>query len=290
MDAAEVILQALADKSHVRFLPAIYRGLDGDLRALVDFNGGRVPAYILPGMAPMLNESVWVEVVDGVAYLHGPTTLRSDEGTIVTAADGVAAVTTATGDATAAYEDGIPLSPGDVVRLSWGPSGAWILGVAIEAVPPDVPPSPDSVGDRRTVEFSALDSGSYQPGYGWRTKDVWSSENNSGGWFYGTQIKDTIPDTASIVTAQIYLPAPTKLSGARPFGRHGHASKPGGALTFSDTSTLAGTSGWVDIPTSLIDHLKVNDGGLGFGTGGYNIWPGTQRDGQSGKVRVTFDT
>jgi hypothetical protein len=290
LDETEVILRRLGGKSSVRFLPATYRGLDADNRALVDCDGGRVPAYVLPGMAPMLNEPVWVEIVDGVAYMHGPTTLRSDEGTIVTAADGVAELTTATGDVTASYENGIPLTPGDVVRLSWGPSGAWIMGVAVEAVPPVVPPSTGGGGGRRTVEFTALDSGSFQPGYGWRTNEVWSSLSNRGAWFYGSQLRDTIPDSASIVSAQIYLPAPAKIVGGRPFGRHSFDSKPAGAITATDTSTLPGTSGWVDIPTSLIDHLKSNPGGLGFNNGGDNRWPGTQRDGQSGRVRVTFDS
>ena len=291
MDEAEVILRKLAGKSQVRILPAVYRGLDDDRRALVDFAGGRVPAYILSGMAPVVNEAVWVQIVDGVAYVHGPTVPRPDEGTIVSATAGDAIVTTTVGDVPASYESGIPLGAGDIVRLVWGPSGAWILGVTVEAAPPVIPPDPGGGGGRRTVEFTALDSGSFQAGYGWRTNDVWSSASNYGAWFYGTQIMDTIPDSAVIVgNPQIYLPPPVRLLGARPFGRHGATSKPGGDLSFADLSTLGGTSGWVEFPASLINHLKSNPGGLGFALGGYNIWPGTQRDGQSGKVRVTFDS
>lgn len=270
------------------FLAAIFRGLDTDRRALVEFSGGRVPAYVLAGIPP-LNESVWVQVQDGVAFMHGPVIPKPDEGGVVTAAGGTATVQTDIGDVIARYDNGLLLlDPGDVVHMVWGPSGAWIDGVKVDYTPAPPPPPPTPAPTRRTVEFGAIDSGSFQPGYGWRTNEVWSSASNHGGWFYGSAIRDTIPDDAPISGAQIYLPPPVRLLGAMPFGRHGADSKPTGALTFADTSTLPGTSGWVNIPFSLIDHLKSNPGGLGFNYGGYNVWPGTQRDGQSGRLRVTF--
>lgn len=289
MSPEELILRNLAGKSVVKFLPAVFRGVDSDRRALVDFDGGRVPAYpLLP--LPALNENVWVSLVDGVAFMFGPTVPKPDEGTVLTAAGGSANVDTEIGTVQARYQDGSTVSSGDVVRLSWSASGPWVLGVTAEYVAPSVPSAPGGGGGRRTVEFTALDSGSYQSGFGWRTNEVWSSASNQGGWFYGSSIADTIPDSASIVSAEIFLPAPTRLLGAMPFGRHGFGSKPGGALSFAGVTTLPGTSGWVPIPTALIDHLKANVGGLGFDYGGYNIWPGTQRDGQSGKVRVVFDS
>ena len=284
---ADILLQKLMGKAEVRFLPGSFRGLDTDLRAIVDFSGGRVPAHVL-GPVPAINDSVWVQIVNGVAYMHGPTTPKPDEGTIALAVSGTATVTTSIGDIEATYDDGLLLlDPGDVVRLLWGPSGAWILGVTVSALAPDVPPGPGGGSGRQTREFTAIDSGSWQSGFGWRTQDIWSSSNNKSGWFYGSQIVDTIPDTASIVSSQIFLPNPIRLSGARPFGRHAYTEKPGGEPTISATSTLPGTSGWVDIPTTLIDHLKANPGGLGFGFGGYNVWPG---GGQSGTVRVTYDS
>lgn len=284
---SDVLLRQLLGKAEVRFLPGAFRGLDSDQRAIVDFSGGRVPAHVL-GQVPAINDSVWVEVVDGVAYMHGPTTPKPDQATVLTAVTGVATLTTTIGEVQAAYDDGLLLlDPGDIVRVWWGPSGAWILGVTVEADEVSVPPAPGGGGGRQTREFTAIDSGSWQAGYGWRTQDIWSSASNKSGWFYGTQICDTIPDSAVIAAAQIYLPSPIRLLGAAPFGRHPYASKPGGEPAISATSTLPGTSGWIDIPTSLIDHLKANVGGLGFDLGGYNIWPG---GGQSGTVRVTYDS
>ncbi|WAC68913.1 hypothetical protein [Microbacterium sp. SL75] len=283
----ETLLKLIGDKSTARVIPGNFRGLDG-LRAVVDFDGGRVPAYMLTDYVPSVNESVWVQVIDGVAYVMGPTTPRLGNGTVISASGGTARVSTALGEIEATYDGAVTFAAGTLVKLTWR-EGAHIIGRRGPAPVVDVPPPPESTGPQtRTVTFTPTDSGSYQPGYGWRTADVWSSSSNSGGWFYGDQIKDTIPDNARIDGAEIYLPQPDRLTGARPFGRHDQAGKPGGALTFSDTSTLGGTSGWCGIPTGLIDHLKANTGGLGFALGGWNVWPGRQRDGQSGVLRVTF--
>lgn len=272
----------------VEFLAARFLGLDDDRRAIVEFSGGRVPAYVLAGV-PQLNDTVWVQVLDGVAFVHGPTVPKPDEGGILTASGGSAVVQTDIGDINASYDNGLLLlDPGDIVHLVWGPSGAWIDGIKVAYTPPAPPPPPITTPTVRTVEFGPIDSGSFQSGYGWRTNEVWSSASNQGGWFYGPAFRDTIPDAAVVHGAQIYLPPPTRLLGAMPFGRHDWDYKPGGAMTVHSTSTLPGTSGWVNIPTGLIDHLKQNPGGLGFNYGGYNIWPGTQRDGMSGRVRVTF--
>lgn len=285
---SKIILDKLADKAEIRFLQGAYRGLDEFGRAIVDFSGGRVPAHILQG-PPAVNDTVWVQVANGVAYMHGPTVPKPTMGTVESAISGVAQLTTRIGPVSAAYDDGLLLlDPGDVVRVLWDEHGAWVLGVAVEATAPDVPVAPGGSGGRKTAEFVPVDSGSWQAGFGWRTLDVWSSANNKGAWFYGTQIADTIPDSAVIVgEPEIFLPNPTKQTGARPFGRHAYASKPSGEPTITATSTLPGTSGWVKFPTSLIEHLRSNVGGLGFDLGGWWIWPA---GGQAGTVRVTYET
>jgi len=284
---ADTVLGILGGKSQVRVIAGAYRGLDG-LRALVDFDGGRVPAHFATGWRPGLNDPVWVTVVDGVAFLLGPTAPPASDGTVVSVASGIATISTDIGTVEATYNSGVTLTAGQEVKLL-AHGGYHVVGVkSTSPTAPTVPDGPGGGGGRKTVTFTAIDSGSYQA-YWWNN-DVWSSASNKGLWFYGNKIRDTIPDSAVIVRAQIYLPPPIRLTGARPFGVHGYATKPPGAPTISSTSTLPGTSGWVDIPTNLIDHLKANTGGLGFDIGGWNIWPGVQRDGQSGAIRVTYDT
>lgn len=285
-DAAK-LLELIDGKSSVRVIAGNYRGLDG-LRALVDFDGGRVPAHFATSWRPALNDAVWVMVVDSVAWLVGPTAPLASDGSVVSVASGLATISTDVGTVVATYNSGVTLTAGQQVKLL-AHNGYHVIGVkSTSPTAPEVPGGPGTGGGRVTQTFTAIDSGSFQ--VSWWNADVWSSANNRGCWFYGSKICDTIPDTAVIVAAEIYLPPPIKLLGARPFGRHPYATKPGGAPSITATSTLPGTSGWVPIPTSLIDHLKVNVGGFGFDLGGYNIWPGTQRDGQSGAVRVTYDT
>jgi hypothetical protein len=284
MAEAHTILDLLADKANVDIVPAAYRGLDGT-RVVVDFSGGRVPAYAATPWRPELNEPVWVAVVDGVAYMLGPTIPKPGDGTIVSVTAGLATVQTDIGTVQATYGSGVTLTAGQLVKLMWS-GGCHVVDVkSTTPVDPVVPPAPTGGSGPQTRIFTAIDSGSYQAGYGWRTSEVWCSASNRGCWFYGSQIADTIPDGATIQSAEIWLPTPRQLLGARPFGRHAYGSKPAGAPTITATANLGGTSGWVGIPTTLIDWLKVNVGGLGFDLGGYNIWPG---GGQSGAVRVTY--
>lgn len=287
---ADAILKLLGGKSAVRIIPGNYRGID-DGRALVDFNGGRVPANTM-GVMPAVNDPVWVAIVDGVPFMVGPTEPRMSEGSVVSASAGVATVSTDAGQVTARYNSSVlTLSPSDVVFLLWGAT-PWIPGVLSAASTPEVPSAPGGTGARVTKTFTALSSRSYDSNYSsWWTNDVWSSANNKGLWFYGSKIRDTIPDSASIVKAEIYLPLKADpFNGSPPLGRHGYASQPAGAPTISSAAVVSGKSGWVTIPASLIDHLKSNTGGLGFNTSSQTIWYGTNADGQSGAVRVTYDT
>jgi hypothetical protein len=235
-------------------------------------------------------DPVRLERRGGALILIGPTRARSTTGRV-----------TATGTLTTVeYPNGSGVTQqmrrnslytpavNDLVLIDW-PSGGTIVG-KIDAItatppPPTPPPPPPQTYD---VTFLAGDSGAFQSGFGWRTNDVWGSSNNQGGWFYGSQIRDTIPDSAVIKNAWIFLPLQQQVGNAM-FGRHGSESKPGGALSFSSTSNLGNRSGDVEISTSLIDHLKANPGGLGFDYGGYNIWRGTQKDGRSGALRVIYE-
>lgn len=284
MNESQVALDLIGEKSTVHRAVGVYRGVDGS-RVLVDFDDRRIPAYSFAGYVPELNEPVWVEIVDGVAYMGGPTVPKPSQGVVASVTGGIATVTVTGGTITATAPAGIIAL--DIVKLYWA-NGAHILAKIGSTAPPVVPPAPTPAPARRTQTFTAIDSGSFDSR--WWTGDVYSSASNRGAWFYGSKIRDTIPPTAWIASAEIYLPPPKRLLGARPFGRHGHGTKPAGAPSIVDTSTLGGTSGWVSIPTGLVDALKAGTGGVGFALGGYNIWPGVQADGQSGALRITFDS
>lgn len=291
MGEAETILRLLSEGSKVKVVVGEYRGREpGGMRALVDFEGGRVPVQPAAAITPVVNDSVWVLIVDGLALMLGTTIMKPGEGTVVTVAVDSITVDTVIGQVTATYDAGAPISAGNIVKLLWN-EGCHVVGVKAGSVPPPIPPpAPGAGGGRVTQTFTAVDSGSHRSANGWWTNDVWASSSNRGLWFYGTKIKDTIPATAKIIAAEIYVPNPKNLTGARNFSYHGYASRPAGAPTVTTVTTLAGTSGWVPIPTSIVDFLKANVGGVGFNTGGENTWPGVQSDGQSGALRITYDS
>lgn len=262
---------------------------DGAIATVIQGNSTLQVRSAAPTLPP--GSAVRLERRDGQLILIGPANPPSTVGLIFTIGTTCTVEYPPGSGVTAVLPRDAGYSPtvGDTVLLSWTDQGGFIVGkwsTSPTAKVPDLPP----VAPAQTYDqvFTAIDSGSYQGGYGWRTNEVWSSASNIGAWFYGTKIHDSIPDSALILNAWIYLPLRQQV-GAAPFGRHGYDYKPGGSLGFAGITDLGARSGWVAIPTSLIDHLKANVGGLGYDIGGYNIWAGTQQDGQSGAVRVIYN-
>lgn len=180
---------------------------------------------------------------------------------------------------------------GDQVAISWSADGGLIQG-SMSAAPVVVAPTPNAPsGPTRFTPppFTATGSGSFGYG-GWTKPDVWASDSFTSGWWYGSKIRDSIPDNAQIISASIYL-NPRQVSGAAPrLQVHTSEGRPGGALTFTGAQHMPGTrSGWVPIPTAFIDYLKGSPGGVGVNHGGYTIWRGTQADAQSGAISVVYD-
>jgi hypothetical protein len=181
----------------------------------------------------------------------------------------------------------------DLVLINWESGGAIVakLPALPGVVAPELPPSAGPA-TYHPAPFTAVDSGTfYIPSSRWSTTDVTSvsTGNNDGAWFYGSKIKDTIPDTATIVSAFIYLPLTSQQTGTPLLQLHTSPTRPGGNVAFTgSTFGLTAKSGWVQIPNTFIDALKATDGGLGFSSGGYNIWRGVATDGLSGALDITY--
>lgn len=289
LTADDQIVQALADVPRGESLVGVFVSQAGSI-ATVDQAGRRLLVRSVTQSPVRAGDSVRLSLTNNELVMLGPTSTRSVTGRVL-AAGNPASVEYPNGSGVTAVlpvMNGLTLAVNDIVYLDWGSGGLVVGRISIPIVPPTPPADPGAGGsETRTERFDAIDSGSYQ-GY-WRTNDVWSSASNYGAWFYGSKIRDTIPDNARIDSASINLLLDKEL-GAFPFGRHGFDEKPSGPLEIVATSTLPKRNGEVAIPTSLIDHLKANPGGVGFGIGGYNIWRGTQRDGSSGRLTVTFTT
>lgn len=237
-------------------------------------------------------EAVRLERRGDTMVLLGPTVPRAATGRVVG---------TGSPTCTVEYPDGsgvtkqMPYPAGytpvlnDKVAINWETGGS--IETVLTAIPTVTTPgtaAPTGPVQFHPAPFLAIDGGSYRAG-SWWTSQVIASNSNSGCWFYGSTIKDTIPDTATIVSARIYLPLLSIQGSESPqLGRHGLTVK-AGAPTIAAAAALEPRSGWVTIPTTLIDFLKANDGGLGFLAGfSYTTWYGPASDGLSGALDITY--
>lgn len=287
-DESEVLLRLIAEKSVVRVVAGAYRGMDG-LRAVVDFDGGRVPAHFATAWRPVVNDAVWVLIVDGVAWITGPTAPLASDGTVVSVSGGVATIATDIGNVAATYNTGVSLTAGLTVKLL-AHGGYHVIGV--KASTPTAPtPDPGAGGGGTVVTqtFTAIDAGSFQ-NYWW-TGRVIAGSSNEGCWFYDYKMPWTIPATAVPSSIEIYL-NPVQLQGSDPiFTTHQYGAKPGGSpgLAGGVPIDVAGP-GWYPLPLSFFHALKSGGGsaGIGLNHGGYNIFASLAQDPQCGAIRTTY--
>lgn len=259
--------------------------------ALVNVAGSTITVKSESAYPPIAGEAVRLERRGADIILLGPAIARSATGRVTVTGSPQCTVEYPNGSGVTKlmpYPSGYTPAVGDIVLINWDSNGAiqakltQLPGVVV----PDVLP-PTGPQLYHPPPFTAIDSGTFQSG-SWWTTDVYSSSSTTSAWFYGSKIKDTIPDGATIISAAIYLPAKQALYGPPQFGRHASPTKPAGAVSFSALADLGGRSGWTAIPAALIEHLKANDGGLGVSHGGYTIWHGVATDGLSGALDIIY--
>jgi hypothetical protein len=280
------VKKKLADTPKTRILVGTYVSTDG-VRATVDVGGGRIPADFC-GYEPEVNESVRILFLDGTATLLGPSKLRPGRGTITDApAANLVPVSTDAGDFDLPYAAGLSLSAGQVVKLGGWNDGGFVFAVmSTSPTPGDAPPPPGGGGGDETKIFTAVDAGSYRGG--WWTAQVYASDTNTGAFFYGTKIADTIPDGAVIVSIEMYCSISMLDFQAPNIGVHSSASKPSGNVSIAFSAPVNIFNGWVTLPTSHGDYLKANYGGIGIDGGGYSILNSLAGDPQSGALRIHY--
>jgi hypothetical protein len=287
-DYASRMAQQLAQIKPVRSKTATFVGFEGSLAVVntgettirVPFTGQTLPP---PGYA------VQLEVRDGQVTVTGSAVPLPDTGVILATGEYLATVDANGIDYELPYQSAYLPIVGDQVEITWTRDTGVIQGKVTAFPVATAPPvaAPVTGGSFHPAPFTAVDSGSY--GSRWFTGDVYASDSNTGAFFYGSKVRDSIPDNAAITGARIYL-NPRQSSGAAPILRaHTSATKPGGPVTFTGAGyALPARSGWVNIPTSMVDFLKANNGGIGFEHGGYSIFRGVSSDGLSGALDISW--
>lgn len=177
--------------------------------------------------------------------------------------------------------DGFSIAAGDRLVVLWGDRGGFV--VAKESVDP-LTGLPIGTGGEtpssgsQTRRFNPVDSGT-QSGPGltgsgnfWDSQ-VWCSDSNLGAYWYGSQIADTIPDSAVIEQVQLSLVQVGGGGGDRPnIGLHSLPSKSGNLAVYSATPVVGGT-GVNLLPPSFGDALKTGSAaGIATAHGGYWIY------------------
>jgi hypothetical protein len=260
------------------------------VRVVVSFAGRQVVLPFVGSQLPPVGASVQVESRDGVSVVTGAAAPLPGAAVVTAVAEPLVTVSAWGREYTLRHAAGYVPVVGHEVSVSWSADGGLVQDrVSAPAVQQPAPELPLPVsGGFHPGPFTAVGSGSF--GSRWFTNDVYASSSNTGGWWYGSKVRDTIPDGARIDGAAIFL-NPRQVSGSNPVMRlHSSEGQPGGPLAFVGAPfALAGArSGWVNIPTAWVDYLKANSGGIGFEHGGYNIFRGTGADALSGALDLSW--
>lgn len=284
----DAVLKLLGEKSRVVARVGRYVGVVGG-QAIVDIDQSRFPTTFLTGFLPVPNDPVHVWSVNGMWFLVGPASGRPSFGVVTTVTGGRVTVTSDFGNFTMPHIGAAPTS-GDTVGISW--PGPVCLGRL--SVQPDVPVTPTDPGSGggllKDATFMAVDAGSTDRGSArWWTGQPWASSSTYGAWFYGTQIKDTVPAGSAVESMEIFIRRVQDQGDAPRFTLHTSAYK-GGVPGMSPYLTWDPPNGWNQVPAGWASALIGGGGywGVGLNQGGWNKFASLAEDGFSGALRIKW--
>ena len=274
--------------------------VDGLAQVNVGRNTIQIP-YV--GQYPaQVGEEVQLERRNGGMVVTGPANQRVSAGRVsaVTSPKLTILMSDGTTEMLPYDTDAYPTpAVNDEVAVDWFyPNGrvAGRLSITPTVVPPDVNPG-DGPPTGHPAPFAALESGSFNPG-AIRSDDVIFGESyNSAGFFYGSKIKDTIPDAATLTVFRVFISCRVSSGANLTLGVHSLASKPGSSFAVTSQITIpgitAGFADWVDLLAipggrDIGNFLKSNDGGLGTAGSGYKVLRGVSSDALSGAIDAAW--
>lgn len=283
--------RAVSAKSKVTPRVGTFVGADGQ-RALVDLGGERVSVQFATAFVPEVNEPVWVDAIDGVLRITGPTTPKPGLGVVIAVDGDFVIVDTAFGSKRMPFLFGQELAIGDVVSIVWS-SGAACFKLSTSPDPIE-PPSPPSGGgsEIKTAEFRAVNAGSTDRGSArWWQSQPWASNTTYGAWFYGGQIKDTVPAGAVFESLEFYVSWQSRYGGAPRFTLHSDPL-PAGVPAMSSPWEWTPGDGWQTPPDAAAWFNALKAGGdrygVGLNQGGFNKFSSLAQDGMSGAIRIRW--
>lgn len=260
-----------------------------DRMAQVDMGDSRFVCDFGAGYIPVVGETVRVWSV-GDQHLLFPAGPRPAVGTVLTVASGVATINTSTGQVIAAFAGTAPAS-GDRVGIVWSEDGPWCTQ-RLSNTPEAPEPIPDpGAGTIRSATFRAIDAGSTDRGSArWWTDQPWASESTFGAWFYGSQIKDTIPAGAQLLSMEMYISRTKLRSELANFTLHQSGWKQGVPVMSGRLAWDPG-NGWNYVPNQSWFAALIGGGdwwGIGLDQGGWSRFSSLAEDSMSGALRISW--
>lgn len=286
---AEAILQG-DEQPRVAVRKATFVGVV-DKFARVDMGDSRFICDFGPGYIPVVGETVRIWSV-GDQHLLFPAGPRPNVGTVMTVSTTAASVATSVGTFSMPFAGTAPKS-GDRVGIVWSEDGPWCTStLSSTPPPPEPPPDPGGGTTLRSATFRAIAAGSTDRGQArWWQAQPWASNTTFGAWFYGSQIKDTIPAGAVLESMEIYINR-VQDSGAAPNFTLHQSGWMQGVPIMSGALPWDPPNGWNFVPNAAWFTELSGAGstwwGIGLNQGGFNKFASLAQDSMSGALRITW--
>lgn len=287
IDEVEAWFDEFGDDNPTRVRKAVFaEARDGV--AWVDMGGSRF-ACDFTGFVPRVGDTVQVVSI-GHRHLLFAARALPGTGTVMTVSSGLAKVTTVAGEFTMPYVGTAPAS-GDLVGISWSETPFVVGKLSVQPVGPAPVPNPGGA-TTRSATFLATDTGSTDRDKArWWTAQPQAGNTMYGAWFYGTQIRDTIPASAQFVSLEFYVSWQYRSGGAPRFALHDFGYK-NGLPNFGPYAQWDPPGGW-QTPADAAGWfaaLKAGGGmlGVGLNQGGYNKFSSRAQDSMSGALRISW--
>ena len=215
-------------------------------------------------------------------------------GVVQSVASGFAVVLGVDGrEYTYPYDFDKTLSAGQTVAMDHGRQLVLFrVSANPDVVAPDVGPTVPVESRRVTKTFKPTASWNWYSAYGrWDSQFVEISTTRSGYYFYGTQIDNTIPDSATIISARIQLSEVWDKFPGTPslMGVHGYSNRPGsGPLGLSGAVSVTG-GGSHSLTLAQANALK-DGAAFGVGFAQNTGWRRFDTFVRSGAITITWET
>lgn len=288
IDEVAAMFDSFGDAPRVMLRRGVFSGVGSGV-ALVDMGTSRFACDWGTGYVPAIGETVQVLTV-GDRHMLFPSKALPGTGTVMTVSSTLVTVQTIIGTVTLPFIGSAP-SSGQTVGIQWSDIAHVTGALSTSPKAPDPVPNPGG-GTLRSATFQAIDTGSTDRTQArWWTGQPRAGNSTFGAWFYGTQIRDTIPAGATLVSLQFFASWQQRRGADPRFALHDQAFK-AGLPTFGPYTAWAPGDGWQTPPMAdaWFAALKAGGSSLGVGLnqGGDNIFSSRAQNAWSGALSITW--